>query len=884
MRWLDQMKLQIRSRLRTRQAEAELEAELQDHLAQEIQANLNAGMTPEEAKDRALQIFGNVTLQKEECRDARGFALLDSVMQDLRYAVRGLRLEPGLALTAALTLAICIGANTTVFGLVNSILIRPLPYPHAERLFWLTEKMGWDQKTGGIGADYYSLREENRVFTDVGAYDTTTVNWNGVEQPEQLKVARTTPSFFHVLGVEPARGRYLSEEEQGVKSPSVVVLSYGFWRDRLASDPAIVGKTILLDGLSRTVIGVMPQGFDYPKGTRLWEPLDMDDASQRPRSPNRPMRNVSIFARARAGVNEEQLSSEMKRLTARIRMEYPKPFRDAGFLKSMDISAISLHRRITGDLRPALLVLTGAVALVLLIACANLASLLLARATAKRRELAVRMALGSGTSRITRHVLVESIVFALPGGIAGALLAMVAVRALNVFKPLALENYPPVSIDTKAMAFTFGLALLAGLLFGLAPALAAAGINVQDALKSAGPTQSGNRRAVRMRRLLVVLELGMSLVLLIGATLLTRSFVKLANVDLGFRSENLLTLRFNLTGQRYATGPAQSSYYQNVLERIERLPNVHAAAVSTDMPLSGEQPYSETRFQVEGRPPTPASQKPTAYESSVSRSFFHTLGIPLRRGRLFGPQDRLKTGNKIIVNEALVRLAFPREDPIGRRISGSTIVGVVGNIRGSHLGADPAPLIYFCSCQNNSPFQTQMALFARTIGDPHKAIRDIEAQAYSVDRNEPVFDVATMDERLADSLAPQRFHLLLVATFAAVALVLSAIGIYGVMTYLVARRRREIGIRLAVGAQPAQIVSMVTSESFVLILLALLAGLAGAWGVTRYLKSMLYGVTPFDAVSFTATPLLLALIAFTASFFPAQKAAEADPTVILREE
>ncbi len=884
MRWLDQLKLQIRSRLRTRQAEAELDAELQDHLAQEIQSNISAGMTPEEAREKALQIFGNVTLQKEACREARGFAFLDSLMQDIRYALRGLRLEPGLALTAALTLAICIGANTTVFSLVNSILIRPLPYPHAERLFWLSERMGWAQQAGGIGADYYSIREKNRIFEDVGAYDTTTVNWNGIEEPEQLRVARATPSFFHVLGVQPIHGRYLAEQEQGVKSPPVVILSYGFWRDRLASDPAVIGKTVLLDGLSRTVIGVMPQGFDYPKGTRLWEPLDMDDASQRPRSPNRPMRNVNIFARTKAGVADEQLASEMKRLTASIRMEYPKAFRDAGFIKGMSISAISLQRRITGDLRPALLVLTGAVALVLLIACANLANLLLARATAKRRELAVRMALGSGRSRITRHVLIESIVFALPGGVAGALLAMLVVNALNVFKPLALENYPPVSLDTKTMAFTFGLALLAGLLFGLAPALSTAGINVQEALKSAGPVQSGNRRAVRMRRLLVVSELGMSLVLLIGAALLMRSFLKLASVDLGFRPDNLLTLRFNLTGQRYATGPAQSSYYQNVLERIERLPNVQAVAVSTDMPLSGEQPYQEIRFQVEGRPPVPLSQRPTAYDSSVSRSFFRTLGIPLRRGRLFDSEDTLRTGTKILINEALVRLAFPREDPIGRRISGSTIIGVVGNIRGSHLGAEPAPMIYFCSCQNNSPFQTQMALFVRTAGDPHKAVRDIEAQAYSVDRNEPVFDVATMDERLADSLAPQRFHLLLVGTFAAIALVLSAIGIYGVMTYLVARRRREIGIRLAVGAQPAQIVRMVTSESFLLILVALLAGLAGAWGVTRYLKSMLYGVTPFDPVSFTATPLLLAVIAFAASFFPAQKAAETDPTVILREE
>ncbi len=806
------------------------------------------------------------------------------MLQDLRYAWRGLRLNPGLALTAALTLGICIGANTTVFSLIDSILIRPLPFPHSERLYWLTERMGGNQRAIGVGADYYSLREQNRVFQDVGAYGTSAVNWNGREKPEQLDVARVTPSFFHVLGAQPLRGRDLAEEEQGVKAPPVIVLSYGFWRDRLASDPSVIGKTILLDGLAHAVIGVMPQGFDYPKGTRLWEPLDMDEASQRPRSPSRPMRLVSIFARVRAGVSEEQLRTELKRLTGNIRAEYPKAFEGAGFLNSMSISAIPLQRQLTGDLRPALLVMSGSVGLVLLIACANLASLLLARATGRRRELAVRMALGSGKGRIFKQVLLESVIFALPGGLAGGLLAVIAVRVLNVVKPMALENYPSISIDGKTMAFSLGVTLLTGLIFGIVPALSAAGIHIQDALKAGGGSQTGSGWAARMRQMLVVFELGMSLVLMIAAALLARSFIKLSEVPLGFEPANLLTLRFNLKGEQYAGGRAQSAYYNQVLARVEQLPMVRSAAVSTDVPLSGEQPYSEMRFQVEGRARAALAQQPSAYSTVVSPGFFRTLGVPLRSGRAFNSEDRSRTGVKMVVNEALVREVFEHEDPLGKRISGATIVGVVGDIRGSYLGATPMPLVYYCSCQSESPFENQMALFVRTSADPHKATRDIEGQAYSVDRNEPVFDVRTMEERLADSLAPQRFHLMLAGAFAGIALVLSALGVFGTMTYLVARRRREIGIRLAVGAQPAHIVRMIVGESALLVLCALAIGLVGAWSLTRYLQSMLYGVTSSDAVSFVATPLLLALIALAAAYLPAQQASGTDPTAALREE
>jgi len=822
------------------------------------------------------------------------------MIDDMRHAIRGLRRDPVLALTATLTLAVCIGANTAVFSIVNSILLRPLPYPGSERIHWVRERAGKYQLEFGLGADYYSLREHSRVFEEVAAYDTLTLNWNGIEKPVQVDAAQVTPSFFRVMGSQPLMGRYLAPEEQGVKAPPVVVLSYAFWRSHTAGDAQVVGKAITLDRMPNTIIGVMPQGFDYPAGTQIWRPLPMDEAAQRPRSVMRPMRMVNMLARVKTGVGRRTLETELGRLANIIRAEYPKDFETAGFLAGMAIRAQPLQERLTGNVRPALMVLSGAVGLVLLIACVNVANLLLARASARQRELAVRLALGSGRGRIIRQMLTESALLALPGGLAGVAVAYLAVGGLNAWKPLMLERYPAISMDFPALAFTLGLTLATGLLFGLAPAVTAAHVSIHEALKSGGQVQSGGRLVTRLRQLLVVAELGVSLVLLIGAGLLARSFLKLASADLGFPAPNLLTMRVNLVGPENGGGPAASSYataesqlrfYDNVLDRVKALPMVLAAAVSTDVPLSPEGFYQEGDFRVAGRTPVARAQRPHADFSVVSRDFFHTMKLPLLRGRTFDAQDIQGSPDRIVVNEVLARKIFAGENPLGQRIltgendvNGWTIIGIVGNVRARDLGAEPEPLLYRCLCQSHTPFLSRMAFIVRTARDPEAAIRAVESQVYAVDRNQPVFDVRTMEERLARSLAPQRFYLLIVGMFACIAIVLAALGIYGVMSYLVTRCTREIGIRIAMGAQPVQVERLVLGESVTLAVVAALAGLGGAWGLTRYLKSMLYGVTALDGATFAAMPVVLIAIAAAAAFIPARRASRVDPLTALREE
>ena len=892
-RWMRIVRLRFRSVSRRARVENELDREIRFHVDQQTEENIAAGMAPDEARFAALRAFGGVAQRREECRDTRRLNVLESVLQDVRYALRGLRRDPMLTFVAALSLAICIGANTTIFSIVNTILLRSLPYPHADRLYWITELLGAHPMEVAVAGDYFSLREENRIFTAVGAYDTTTANWAGVEKPEQVDTAQVTSSFFRVFGVSPIMGRTLATHEDGPQPPAVVVLSYSFWRNRLGSDAHVIGRTLTLDRQPATVIGVMPQGFDYPKNMQMWKPLDLDEVEQKQRM---RMRIVNIVARLRPGVSEARIAAEMERLTRAIRAEYPKEYNTGAFLKHMAIMATPLQRRMTGDLRPALLVLTGAVSLVLLIACVNLANLLLARAVSRQRELAVRMALGSARVRIVRQVLTESVVLALPGGVAGVAVAFLAVAGLNAWKPLVLVRYPTLSLDFTTLALTLGLTILTGVVFGLAPALTAARLSIQDALKGEGRAIS----TARVRKLLVTAELAVSLILLIGAGLLLRSFVSLARTDLGFPPKNLLTLRVNLVPTQYPTGASQTRFHQDVLARIRRLPGVREAASATDVPLDGIGPWTGIAFEVVGHPPVPRAQRPQAEGSVVSPEFFRTFGIPLRSGRVFDAHD---SPAAIMVDENFARTIFPGEDPIGRQIKSVTdrltIVGVVGAIRGSTLtggtpvphnvrGADAAgtslPRVYYCDCTTQSPFLGRMALIVRTAGDPHAAIRAVEDQVYAVDRNQPVFDVKTMEERLDDSLAPERFQLLLIGVFALIAMVLAAVGVYGVMSYLVTWRTREIGIRVAMGARPGAVARLVVGESVVLGMVAAVAGLAGAWALTRYVKSMLHGVTALDPVTFVIAPLALLVVVAAASFGPAWRAARVDPMDALRHE
>jgi predicted permease len=807
------------------------------------------------------------------------------------YVVRGLLRDPVLALTATAILALCIGASTTMFSIVDSILVRPLPYPDSTRIYWISERMKRDRE-GGVSADYYDLREKNRVFDDVAAFVPLTLNWGGIERPEHLDAAQVSASLFRVLGVRPILGRYLARDEEGSKAPPVVVVSYSFWRNRLGADAGIAGKTILLDGLPNTIIGVMPQGFDFPRGTAIWKPLPLDEASQLPRSVNRMLWQVTMIARLRQRVRPQELEADMDRLTYVIHAAYPSEWR-GGLLDLAAIVATPLQRRLTGDLRPALLVLSGAVAMVLLIACVNLAGLLLARASTRQRELAVRLALGSGRGRIVRQMLLESVALSLPGGLAGCGIAWLAVHLLNARKPWLLVNYPPISVDARVLAFAFGLTMITAFAFGMAPAFAAARVGIHDPLKGAGRTHSGGKSVARLRRILVVAELGVSLMLLIGAGLLARSFVKLTRTNLGFPPDHLLTLRVNLAELSYATAARQARFYEDVLARVKQLPMVRSAAVASHIPL--QDPYGFvgiSRFQIEGRAPLPRSEWPSASTVVVSPEFFHTMEMPIERGRLFDKPCGTGAAKDIVVNTAFVQRIFPGENPVGHRTvsgphdyGGWTIVGVVSTIQEGALGVETSPMMYSCVSGSADAFLLGgMALFVRTAGDPNAAIRAVEGQVYAVDRNQPVFDVKTMQERLEQSLAPQQFQLMLIGGFAALALALAGAGVYGVMSYLVARRTREIGIRMAMGARTRDVLALAIRESMLLVAVGAGIGLAGAWALTRYVRSMLYGVTAWDGMTFTLAPMVLAAIVLLATAGPARRAAGTDPMTALRED
>ena len=820
---------------------------------------------------------------------------MTSFFRNVPRMIYSLMRDPLVVLSASLTLAVSIGANTALFSVANSILIRPLPYPDSGRIDWISEFSGPGHQDMGAAPDYYLLRDSNRVFEEVAALQTATTNWTGVERPEQVDAAVVTPSFFRVMGMQPALGRYFAPGEEGRHAPEIVVLSYAFWQSRLGGDPHIVGTAISLDRLPRTVVGVMPQGFDFPRGTQVWMPLGLDESSQRTLSPSQPIFTVSMVARRKTGVSPQAVQTDLNRMAEMLRREYrvfPTKFR-----WDLTIEASPLQQHLTGQIRPALLVLSGAAGLVLLIACVNLAHLLLARAATRQRELAVRLALGASPGNIFRQVLKESLLLALPGALTGIGLAWAAVRLLNASRAGMLLRYPPISMDLRVLGFTFALTLAATVLFGAAPALSAATTRVYESLKSGQLTHSGGRSAARLRKILLVAELALSMVLLTGAGLLTRTFLKLAHTGLGFQTDHLLTFRINPIGP---LDHDYSGFYNSVLDRLQRMPMAQSAALLTDIPLSEEDYYRSGRIRVAGRPAPPFNERPIVNNTVVSAGFFHTMGIPLRSGRVFDSRDGLRRGQltnygaaaaaAAIVNQALVRKLFPGEDPVGRQIVFGpdrnsvtwTIVGVVGDVRGGALGAEPPAMIYRCSCDGSRVFRAGFVI--RTTADPETAIRAAEDQVHAVDRDQPLYDVKTMEERRAAALAPERFQLGVIGGLAAIAILLVSAGVYGVTSYLVARRTREIGIRVAMGARPGAVLRMVLTDAVMLVGFAVAAGMAGASMLGSYVRSMLFNVAEPDASSFCLAAGLLTAVVLAASFVPARQASHIDPIRALREE
>jgi putative ABC transport system permease protein len=736
-----------------------------------------------------------------------------------------------------------------------------------------------------LAPDYFTMRENVPAapyIAEMAAYDMdgTGVNWAGPDHPERLTSGRVSASFFPTLQVQPLYGRTFLPEEDRPGADHVVILSYRLWQSKFAGDPAILGRMIRLDREPAQVIGIMPRWFDFPKGSELWQPLALNEAEQRQR---KSMHGVEIVARASPRVTAAQVGAEIERLSRMVKNEYPYQYAGTGFVEGLRIYARPFQEQLTGRVRPALLVFTGAVALMLLIVCFNVANLMLARATARRREIAVRVALGASRRRIVSQLLTESLLISLLGGGFGLALAVLAVRTLNVSRQAAIAGLPEVSIDSATAVFTFVATVLTGLVFGIAPALVSRGFGVSEALQNESRSASGGVTLRRVRQALVVAQLGLSLTLLIGAGLLAKSFLELRSTNPGFRTGNVLTARMTLTGPGYSTPDRQREFIESVLERVRQLPGVDAAAVVGGMPIGNAGNYGT--FSIEGRPPVPRGQEARMGTINVSPDYFQVLGVPLLQGRLLTAGDESSEARVVVANEAFVRQFFPGENPLGQRVSGNPaeepvweeIVGVVGNIHQGGLDRDVVPTVYRSSLQGG-------ALLIHSASDPTSLIPAIEKLVASVDRDQPIYDVRTMQKRLDDSLGSRQFNAVLIGCFAFIAAVLASIGVYGVMSYLVTLRTSEIGIRLALGAQPAQVLGLILREGLLLGALGSVLGIAGAFGLSRFLATLLYGVSTRDASTYSIFTVMLLGVVFAASALPGRRAARVDPVTALRHD
>ena len=815
--------------------------------------------------------------------------------QDLRYAFRGLRQRPGFTLVAVLTLALGIGANTAIFSVVNGVLLRPLPYERPERLAMIWGHRQQEPLAELSVPEYWDLRERTHAFADVAAFADGNINLTGTGTPERIGAGYFTANATALLGVAPALGRGFTAEEDLPGGPPVVLLSDGLWRRRFGADPEVIGRVLILDDTPTTVIGVMPPEFQLPTHyagapKELWAPMRFDPAIDRG---VRGWHFFEVVGRLRDGVALDAASAETSTLMRGMLATYPTEY-----TSDFDGSATAVSQAVVGDVRPALLVLLGAVALLLLIACANVAGLLLARSEVRQREIALRTALGAGRSRLVRQLLTESVLLALAGGLVGLLLAAWGVRGLVLAAPSSVPRLDSIDIDPRVLGYTAGVTLLTGILFGLAPALHAVRGDLTGALTDGGRAGTTGRGRQRIRQALVAGQVAVALVLVTGAGLLVQSFLRLRQVDPGFVPERLLTARVELSPVRYQANDVRRRFYENLLERLRSIPGVRSAAAARALPMTGRLEIGDWSFILEGQassPPLPGDWHPADWQV-VSPGYFETMGIPVLQGRDFGATDRLGAPGAVIVNRTLARQVWPDGDALGRRVllgGGDadsvwrTVVGIVGDVRHRGLTASPRPEMFLPYAQfpagtANAP--SSMHVVLRTAGEPSALATALGAAVAALDPDVPLSGVQTMESAMGSWAAERRLIMLLVSGFALVALALGSVGIYGVMAHLVAHREREIGVRMALGALPGQILGLVVSQSAWLVGVGILAGTAGALAVTRLLTGLLFQVRPTDPLTLIGTALVLVVAAAGATLVPALRAVRTDPAHALRSE
>jgi putative ABC transport system permease protein len=803
---------------------------------------------------------------------------MDGLIQDLRYGLRSLFRSPGVTLIAILTLGLGIGANSAIFSVVNTALLRPLPYPDPGRLMLVMESnpaKGY-QRFPLSPLNYVDYRDQNSVLERLCAFDGTSFILTGAGRPEKIQGARVSAGFFETLGIAPLNGRAFAADEDRPGPDQVAILGHGLWQRRFGSDPGVLGRTVTLGGAAYTVVGVMPPGFAFPNRSEIWKPMALADNEMQSRGSH----YLLSIGRLRPGVSPERARADLEAIAARLQQRYPDT--NTGWTARVE----PLAERIIGDARPTLLVLLAAVGFVLLIACANVASLLLARAAARRKEFAVRSALGAGRARLARQLITESLLLGLLGGGLGLLLALWGTDLLSAAAPPGIPRVREVGVDGRVILFTGGVALLTGLLFGLAPALQAARTDLNEALKEGARGDGGSPRRHRARALLVVAETALALVLLAGAGLMLRSLLRLQAIDPGFDPRHVLAVHVELPDARYPDERRRADFFRAALERLASLPGAQAAGAVFPLPMGGDRLIFS--FGIEGRPVAEAD-RPSAGYYVVSPDYFRAMGIHLMSGRAFTERDREGAPRVAIINATMARQFWPGEDPVGRRIvidNGPQdlwreIVGVVQDVKHTELEGDSVAQMYEPYPQAPLPLMT---LTVRAAGAPEGLAEAARRAILALDKDQPVSRTATMDRLLAESIARPRYSLLLLGVFAGVALLLATVGIYGLLSHSVTQRTREIGIRMALGARRGQVLVLVIANGMRLALLGIGAGLLGAIALTRLMSSLLYRVSPTDPATLAAVALLLAGAALLACLVPARRATRVDPMGALRCE
>jgi predicted permease len=868
---------------------ADVDDEIEFHIEARAAEYVASGMAPATARIRATEEFGDMERAKRLCRQIgeqqrrrRGVAeLLDTARQDLRYAVRMLGRSPGFATAAILTLALGIGANAAIFSLVNAVLLRPLPYREPERLVrvWERSPQG-DERNVVSPGNYHDWRTRAKSFALLAGH-----SWpHGVAmtdhgEPAMVTLVDAAPSLFTTLGVGPAVGRAFTEEDS--HAGDVVLLSDGFWRARFGADRSALGRRIVLNERPHTIVGVMPPGFHFPDATvQVWRPA----TSARLSPTERRSHNWFVVGRLARGVSVDGASAEMQTIAAALAREFPDAMNGWG------VNVVPLHSDIVAAVRPVLLVLLTGVGVILVIACANIANLLLARAVTREREMAVRSALGAMRGRLVRQLVTEGLVLAAAGGILGVALAAPVLRALIALAPADIPLLESVRVDRVVLGFSAATTILSTALFALAPAARLARTDVQTMLRTWQGSSAGLRHG-RLRNGLLVGEVALSLVLLVGAGLLVRSAQRLNAVDYGYRTDGLLAVYLDLPRMRYDSSAKHAQFYADLLDRIRAAPGVAGATATSEMPAAGVN--MTISFAIEGLPSgTPSGREEAKPAHVVTPEYFHVLGIPIRRGRAFDTRDNADAPQVAIVNEAFARRYWPDRDPVGRRFSlrgpqgpWLEIIGVAGDTRILSADAPPPPIFYLPHAQKPWPWLSWMTVIVRA--EPGRDPRTLAAAVRTIvteqDRRLPIHRIATVPELYGESTARRRFATTLLTVFAGLALLLGTIGMYGVLSYAVAQRRREIGIRIALGAKPAEVMARVLGQALALTAVGVGIGSGAAFALTRLLGALLYEISPTDPITFVAVALLLTVVAAAAAWMPAWRATRIDPLVVLRE-